>query len=165
MTVGVYFESAFPLQDLQIKLTKGTASVILKDYSGTTTLGAQGAQAVVYFDQGSLTDIGSLTDFTTFTNALVIDTVKLAGGGSYSAFTNISTRGDWTLSISTPSSTSSSNILYAFIVWADSDAQAVATANGKVYDLRPRSVSQVNFTKFDSDGTVVNLLTRSESER
>jgi hypothetical protein len=165
LLVGVYFESAFPLQDLQIKLAKGTTSVVLKDYAGVTTVGAQGAQAVVYFDQGSLTDLAMLTDFKSFTNPITIATAKLAGGGNYSAFTNTSTRGDWTLSISTPVGTLSSNILYAFIVYADSDAQAVVTANNKVYDLRPRSVSARNYTVVDENGNVITLLTRTESER
>ena len=87
------------------------------------------------------------------------------GADSVSRRRNTSTRGDWTLSISTPVGTLSSNILYAFIVYADSDAQAVVTANNKVYDLRPRSVSARNYTVVDENGNVITLLTRTESER
>lgn len=169
MLVDVIFESTKPLEDLQIKLVHGTASVILKDFNTGTTkkfvAPPPGILGGLRFDESSLTDLGTLVDFTEFL-APVADTVKLAGGGNYSAFTNSSTRGDWTLSISTPGVTSSSNVLYYFLVTVSSDPQGVTiNQNGKVYDLRPRIISQQNFTAFDSDGNQITLIPRALSEQ
>lgn len=169
MLVDVVFESTKPLEDLQIKLSHGTANVILKDFNTGVTkkfvAPPPGVVAGLRFDQSSLSDMATLVDFTEFL-APVFDVVKLAGGGNYSAFTNSSTKGDWTVSISTPAATSSSNILYYFLVSVDSDPQGVTvTQGGKTYDLRPRAISQRNYTAFDANGNQITLLPRAQSEQ
>ncbi len=168
VTVQAVFFSHKPLEDLQLKLAHGSSTVLLKDFNTGVTEKwlLAGNYGSLLFDASSLTDLETLDDYREFKNPVVTTyNVKLAGGGNYSAFTNVSTKGEWTLSISTPNPTSSSNALFYFQLDVQSDPTSQAIYQGKVYDLRPREVSQRNFTGFDANGNPIILLKRSESER
>lgn len=167
MTVQILFASWKPLEELQVKLSHGSSTVVLKDFNeGKTIAWASDIPGLLTFDQNSLITLSDLDEYQNFVNpAPTPYAVKLSGGGNYSAFTNVSTKGDWTLSISTPLITSSSNTLFSFQLDVQSDPTSQAIYKGKVYDLRPRAVSQRNFMGFDANGKPILLLKRSESER